>query len=145
MGRGMGWLEAEAQETGGSQGQTTAWSSPPQALCSGGLRAPECDGAPGPPGGQAHLGNIFSGSTQGQHSLPARAATRPSGPPSLECSAQLSLARVLGLFTGSTGLWVTDWKKWRVRTRSRCFEGCGQGVVDSFIHLLGCLLSSYYV
>lgn len=40
---------AEAQETGGLQGQTTAWSSPPQALCSGGLQALERDAAPGHP------------------------------------------------------------------------------------------------
>ena len=48
MGSGKGWLEVGARETGRSQGQTSAWSSPPQALCSDGLQAPECDGAPGP-------------------------------------------------------------------------------------------------
>lgn len=34
----MGWLEADAQGTECDQGQTSAWSSPTQALCSVGSR-----------------------------------------------------------------------------------------------------------
>lgn len=126
---------AEAQETGGLQGQTTAWSSPPQALCSGGLQALERDAAPGHPL-PPEVGKPILVTSQGAHkvNMPCqhKPPPEPPVPPPLECLAQLSLARVLGSFMGSTGLWVTHWKKWRVRTRNGVLRGVDKerGLVD---------------
>lgn len=103
----------------------------------------ECDSALGSSqGDKLRLVTSPRERIQGKCPLPTEAATRLSSP-SLEYSAEFSLARVLGSVTASKGLRVTDWgsreggmghqiyeqKLWRFWIELKPGMGCGK-----FIH-----------